>query len=74
CGMGEQTSANLFKPFFTTKLKENGKGLGLFVVNQIIENHDASVYVSSEKGQGTRICIYFPLDKKIEVGQLPKEN
>ncbi|NQZ66779.1 MAG: PAS domain-containing protein, partial [Lentisphaeria bacterium] len=50
CGMGEQTSANLFKPFFTKKLKENGKGLGLFVVNQIIENHDAAVYVSSEKG------------------------
>ena len=62
CGMGDHTSNKLFVPFFSKKLVTGkGHGLGLFVVSQIIEQHDAIIVVDSEIQVGTSIKIYFPV-------------
>ena len=57
-GMTEQVRAHLFDPFFTTK--ERGTGLGLAVVQQIVEGHGGRVEVSSEPGRGACFEVWWP--------------
>ena len=59
----EKVINKLFKPYFTTK--KEGTGLGMFMVQRIIQDHGGELTVHSEKGRGTRIDISMPvLDKK----------
>ncbi|MEZ4462221.1 MAG: ATP-binding protein [bacterium] len=51
----------IFDPFFSTKKRGQGTGLGLAVVSQIIRNHGGRVDVSSEPGVGTRFVMTWPL-------------
>lgn len=41
-----------------------GFGLGLYYVKTVMEKHKGKVSIQSETGQGTEICLYFPLAKK----------
>ena len=59
-GMNEETRARVFQPFFTTKQRGHGTGLGLFVVKEILQEHDAEISVSSEIGKGTTFRLLFP--------------
>jgi signal transduction histidine kinase len=47
----------LFNPFFTTKPAGKGTGLGLSICQQIIKNHQGSLDVVSQPGQGTEFII-----------------
>ena len=60
-GMDEETTKNLFNPFFTTK--EKGAGLGMALSEKIIEDHRGTIEVMSEKGVGTAFVIYLPVVK-----------
>ena len=60
-GIPDENFSKLFEPFFTTKKKGKGVGLGLSVAYGIIQEHDGSIYVQSEKGNGTTFIIKFPL-------------
>ncbi|MEG1313350.1 MAG: cache domain-containing protein, partial [Bacilli bacterium] len=59
CGMDEETKAQIFNPFFTTKTIGEGTGLGLFVVQNIIDKYDGYITVESEIGNGSSFEIYF---------------
>ena len=59
CGMDEQTAANLFTPYFTTRA--NGTGLGLTITHQIIEMHGGLVKVATRPGKGTTFTVFLPL-------------
>jgi len=61
CGMDEETRKMIFEPYFTTKDKSSGTGLGLAVVHGIIQSHEGNISVCSEPGQGTVFNLYFPL-------------
>lgn len=61
CGMNEETLSRIFEPFFTTKGIGDGTGLGLFVVQSIIENHEGIIWVESEFGNGSIFKVYLPL-------------
>jgi two-component system sensor histidine kinase HydH len=58
CGIHQENLKKIFNPFFTTK--EKGSGLGLSIVRKIIEGHQGSITIESEKGQGTRVKLLLP--------------
>jgi two-component system sensor histidine kinase ChiS len=60
CGIAEANIKNVFTPHFTTKSKEKGSGLGLFVVKQIVDEYKGEIGIKSILGKGTQIKIYFP--------------
>jgi hypothetical protein len=59
-GMDAATSAMIFEPFFTTKPEGQGTGLGLPMVQQIIETAGGSIQVESAPGLGTLFRIQLP--------------
>ena len=59
CGIPKENLAKLFTPFFTTKEKSKGVGLGLAVVHGIIERHKGRIKVQSEEGKGTTFSVYL---------------
>ena len=60
-GMTAECLARIFDPFFTTKDVGHGMGLGLFIVYQIIEEHEGCITASSAEGKGTTFFIRLPL-------------
>jgi two-component system NtrC family sensor kinase len=59
CGIPKENMRKLFTPFFTTKEKGKGVGLGLAVAHGIIERHKGKIEVQSEVGKGTTFSIYL---------------
>ena len=59
-GIDPKLTSDIFKPFFTTK--SGGSGIGLAIVQQILESHRAAYYVDSTLGNGTNFVIFFPLE------------
>jgi len=58
-GIPKENLSKLFTPFFTTKEKGKGVGLGLPVVHGIIERHKGKIEVISEVNRGTTFTIYL---------------
>jgi signal transduction histidine kinase len=59
-GIPSHLLGRIFDPYFTTKEKDVGTGLGLAVVQGIVQNHGGVIDVSSTEDQGTRFNIYLP--------------
>jgi PAS domain S-box-containing protein len=58
-GIPKEDLDKLFTPFFTTKEKGKGVGLGLSVVHGIIERHHGKIEIKSDPGAGTTFSIYL---------------
>jgi NO-binding membrane sensor protein with MHYT domain/nitrogen-specific signal transduction histidine kinase len=57
-GMAAETLARIFEPLFTTK--SYGIGLGMPLVQQIVESHNGTITVDSSAGTGTTVQIWLP--------------
>jgi PAS domain S-box-containing protein len=60
-GIAPDAYEKIFDPYFTTKKKEEGTGLGLAVVQGIVKSHNGAVTVESEVGKGTTFHVYLPV-------------
>jgi signal transduction histidine kinase len=59
-GMTDEVRRHLFEPFFTTKDPGGGTGLGMSIVESLVQAHGGRILVDSAPGQGTRISLRFP--------------
>ncbi len=61
-GMDKETLARVFEPFFSTKQRDSrrGTGLGLSVVQGIVEKHGGFITCESEIGKGTEFKVFLP--------------
>lgn len=57
CGISDTLKSKIFEGFFTTKPKNEGTGLGLNIVRNIIKEHDGELLVESEIGKGSVFTI-----------------
>ncbi len=60
-GMTDDVKEQLFNPFFTTKERGKGTGLGLTITLGIVQSHGGAISVDSEAGKGTKMVIYLPV-------------
>src|SRR4030095_10398189 len=60
CGMPPEVKAHIFDPLYTTKDRGKGTGLGLVVVNKVMQEHEGSITVESAPNQGSRFQLRFP--------------
>lgn len=66
-GMDDETLARVFEPFFTTREKGRGTGLGLASSYGIVRNHGGVIVASSERGKGSTFDVYVPATEASQV-------
>ncbi len=67
-GMDRETREHMFTLFFSSK-RDRGTGLGLFISNKIIRQHQGSIEVESAPGEGSRFRIRMPKVPRKEAGE-----
>lgn len=60
-GMSVETQARIFEPFFTSKPRGEGRGLGLVVALATIKRLGGAMRVQSEPGRGAEFQVFLPL-------------
>lgn len=69
-GIAPDDISKIFQPFFSTKQKMSGIGLGLAIVHGIIQSHKGKIEVDTTPGKGTTVSIILSLAGN-RIGELP---
>ncbi len=70
-GIPPEKLGSLFEPYQTTK--EGGSGLGLMIVQRILQDHGGEMEIHSQPGQGTTFTVLLPLDaRRIRLLKAPR--
>ena len=74
-GIPPENLERIFEPFYTTKPRGKGTGLGLAMAQGIIRGHNGSITVESTEGHGTCFTLCLPLttNQQKEPARRPKE-
>jgi two-component system nitrogen regulation sensor histidine kinase NtrY len=71
CGMPPEARVRIFEPGFSTK--KQGTGLGLTIVNQIVEDHRGYIRVRNNEPRGTKFVIEFPVRQRDAAHELKRK-
>jgi nitrogen-specific signal transduction histidine kinase/CheY-like chemotaxis protein len=72
-GMNDHTRSRMFNAYFSTKTSEEGTGLGMSIVQRIIEDMGGNITITSALNKGTRVRIELPLiNECTEIKSAPK--
>jgi PAS domain S-box-containing protein len=63
-GMDRDTLMRVYEPYFTTRKKSGGSGLGMSVAFGIIKGHGGYIEIESELGKGTCVTILLPASER----------
>jgi signal transduction histidine kinase len=69
CGMDDRTLGRATEPFFTTKDRNRGTGLGLSMVNGLVTQSGGAMRISSRLGVGTYVELWLPVSGGLEPEQ-----
>jgi signal transduction histidine kinase len=69
CGIPKEIQSRVFDPFFSTKEKQSGSGLGLFMTRTLVKRYGGDIFISErEQSSGTTFTILLPEWKETAKG------
>ncbi|MCP4718201.1 MAG: response regulator [Desulfobacteraceae bacterium] len=71
-GMSKETLQKAFDPYFTTREKGHGTGMGLALVRAVVDRYRGYLTVDSKLGRGTKVGVYLPVSDKKRINK--REN
>jgi signal transduction histidine kinase len=69
-GIPKEILPKVMDAFFTTKEEGKGTGLGLAICRRIVQDHQGTIHIESQPGQGTTVRITLPASNGINVDRL----
>ena len=69
-GIDSRILPQIFKPFFSTKIRNDGIGLGLFVAYNIARDLEGEIFVRSKQNEYTKFFVYVPYKGDIEMQEV----
>jgi CheY-like chemotaxis protein len=73
-GIPSENISRVFDPYFTTREKCKGTGLGLATVHGIVKSHGGVVLVDSQMEKGTTFTVYLPSTRGLRTNPKPAES
>ena len=73
-GMTEEVREHCFEPFYTSKEKGKGTGLGLTIVYSVVKQFGGFIDILSAPKAGTEIAVYFPITDLPREARAPREE
>lgn len=73
-GIPKELHEKIFEPFFTTKEVDKGTGIGLGLVNSIVQEHGGEIFLESKLNEGAKFIIELPSFEIIKDLSLNEEN
>ena len=61
-GISAESLSKVFDPFYTTSEPGHGVGLGLYIVQEIVREHDGCLAITSRPGNGTKVIVLLPVE------------
>ncbi|MCX7590039.1 MAG: ATP-binding protein [Kiritimatiellae bacterium] len=72
-GIRPEDLGRVFEPYYSTK--SGGTGLGLMIVQRIVQEHGGQIEISSKPGEGTNFVILLPLaERRVRLLKAPREK